>query len=67
MHNLVVLQEYLSSSLVFSGIRDAQSLVVCIVTVVYPIRNGHFKMGDCTSSKKVGVKILTIIVLYRLS
>ena len=23
----------------------------CILTVVYPIRNGHYKMADCTSSK----------------
>ena len=22
------------------------------ITVVYPIRNGHFKMADCTSSKR---------------
>jgi hypothetical protein len=23
-----------------------------IITVVYPIRNGHFKMADCKSSKR---------------
>ena len=23
-----------------------------LITVVYPIRNGHFKMADCTSSKR---------------
>ena len=22
------------------------------ITVVYPIRNGHFKMADCKSSKR---------------
>ena len=28
------------------------NLPVLDITVVYPIRNGHFKMADCTSSKK---------------
>ena len=23
-----------------------------VITVVYPIRNGHFKMADCKSSKR---------------
>ena len=31
MQNLLILQKYLNSPPVFSGIRDAQSLVVCIV------------------------------------
>jgi hypothetical protein len=28
------------------------SLYLAFTTVVYPIRNGHFKMADCTSSKR---------------
>ena len=29
-----------------------QIFLQCNTTVVYPIRNGHFKMADCTSSKR---------------
>jgi hypothetical protein len=32
-----------------------------IITVVYPIRNGHFKMADCTSSKRFDIFVAALI------
>ena len=31
---------------------DQENLEDDFITVVYPIRNGHFEMADCTSSKR---------------
>jgi hypothetical protein len=46
-----ILIQYQSNSVFLVNTRAFRFLSSAI-TVVYPIRNGHFKMADCKSSKR---------------
>ena len=51
MGDLIIFLIFLISMLI--NIRVGKDVYVLgVLIVVYPIMNGHFKMADCTSSKR---------------